>query len=211
MINMTIRFFQDGGVFMYPITVIFAFAVAVVVERIYFLTFKNNVNGEKFFSDVKTFVDAGSPEEAASLCDSSPLCRVIKAGLENAQNGHERAKSSMEEEAAAVIPVIEKRIPHLSTAANVATLLGLLGTIYGLIAAFSAVAEADPSQKATLLAKGISIAMNTTAYGLIVAIPTIIAHSFLQSRANMLLDEIDEYSLKLLNLLKKNLGGIKQF
>jgi biopolymer transport protein ExbB/TolQ len=199
---MIIRFFHDGGVFMYPITVILAFAVAVIVERIYFLSFKNNVDAEKLFGEVKKYIAAGDMDSAISLCNDSPLCRVIGSGLRSASHDIDRARSSMEEAGASVIPVIEKRIPHLSTAASVATLLGLLGTIYGLIAAFSAVADADPSQKATLLAKGISIAMNTTAYGLIVAIPTIIAHSFLQSRANRLLDEIDEYSLKLLNLIK---------
>lgn len=202
MISMIVRFFQDGGVFMYPITVILAFSVAVVIERIRFLSFRNNVDAEKLFGEAKKYITSGELDMAVSLCNSAPVCRVLRAGMSNASPDIERVRSSMEEEAAAVIPVIEKRIPHLSTAASVATLLGLLGTIYGLIAAFTAVADADPSQKASLLAKGISIAMNTTAYGLIVAIPTIIAHSFLQSRANRLLDEIDEYSLKLLNLLK---------
>ncbi|RMG61605.1 MAG: MotA/TolQ/ExbB proton channel family protein [Deltaproteobacteria bacterium] len=203
MLNMIIKFFHDGGVFMYPITVILAFVVAVVVERIYFLSFKSNLDAAKLFSEIRKYVKDGDVEAAAKLLNDSPLCRVLKAGLTNADRDIDMVRSAMEEEAVAVIPRIEKRITHLSTAANVATLLGLLGTIYGLIAAFSAVAEADPAQKATLLAKGISIAMNTTAYGLIVAIPTIIAHSFLQSRANRLLDEIDEYSLKLLNLFKE--------
>lgn len=187
---------------MYPITIILAFAAAVVIERIYFLSFKNNVDAEKLFTEIKKYIADGDYDSAIALCNASPICRVLKAGLKTSSSNIERVRSSMEEEGASVIPVVEKRIPHLSTAASVATLLGLLGTIYGLIAAFSAVADADPSQKATLLAKGISIAMNTTAYGLIVAIPTIIAHSFLQSRANRLIDEIDEYSLKLLNFLK---------
>lgn len=201
--NLIIKFFHDGGVFMYPITIILAFVVAVVAERIYYLSFKSNLNAGKIFGEIKKYVDDGEVDSAMSLLDNSPLCRVLRAGLKNADRDPDVIRSRMEEEAVAVIPSIEKRISHLSTAANVATLLGLLGTIYGLIAAFSAVAEADPSQKATLLAKGISIAMNTTAYGLMVAIPTIIAHSFLQARANRLLDEIDEYSLKLLNLLKE--------
>ena len=107
--------------------------------------------------------------------------------------------------------MLQKRTPYLGMWANVATLLGLLGTISGLVQAFKAVAAASPETKQTMLAAGISVAMYTTAFGLVVAIPIMICHSIIENRTKKLIDEIDQYSVKLINLLAaRNRGALKE-
>lgn len=198
------RAFQEGGVFMYAITGALGFGVAVILERLYWLLGRFNVDGRKFFGELRKLIEAGDLEAARELCGDAPLPRILRAGIEAAlqPGASERTvQNAVDEEALAVIPKIEKRIHYLSMIANVATLMGLLGTILGLMQAFQAVAGADPSQKAAMLARGISMAMNTTAYGLIVAIPCMVFYAFLQSKAAKIVDEIDEYSVKLINLI----------
>ncbi len=204
MIESIARAFQEGGPFMYAITAALGFGVAVIVERVYYLLVRFNVDGRKFYRELQNLIQRGDLEAARDLCGNAPLPRILRAGIEAflQGGGRERAvQNAVDEEALAVIPGVEKRIHYLSMIANVATLMGLLGTIVGLMQAFQAVAGADPSQKAALLARGISMAMNTTAYGLLVAIPCMIAYAFLQSKASKIIDEIDEYSVKLINLL----------
>ncbi|GAB4285375.1 MAG: MotA/TolQ/ExbB proton channel family protein [Deferrisomatales bacterium] len=200
------RAFQEGGPFMYAITGALGLGLAVIVERLYLLLVRFNVDGRKFYAELRKLVEAGDLEAARALCGDAPLPRILRVGIEAALEesgpGRQRAvQNAVDEEALAVVPAVEKRIHYLSMIANVATLMGLLGTIVGLMQAFQAVAGADPSQKAALLARGISMAMNTTAYGLMVAIPCMVAYSFLQSKAGKIIDEVDEYSVKLMNLL----------
>jgi biopolymer transport protein ExbB/TolQ len=207
------RTFQDGGVFMYTITAALALGLAIVIERTYYLLVRFNVDGRKFYVEISRLINQGDMDGARKLCGGAPLPRIMGAGLNAvAKEAGERRSSAIQnaidEEALSVIPQVEKRIHYLSMIANVATLLGLLGTIVGLMQAFQAVAGADPSQKGAMLAQGISMAMNTTAYGLVVAIPCMIAYSFLQSKATKIIDEIDEYSVRLINLLgARHLGN----
>ncbi len=211
MIEFLARTFQEGGLFMYPITAALGLGLAVAVERAYWLVVRFNVDGRRFFGELQALVVAGDLAAARALCGDAPLPRILRAGLDAAAgvgSGRERAvQNAMDEEALAVLPLVEKRLPYLSMIANVSTLLGLLGTIVGLMEAFQAVAGADPSQKAAMLARGISMAMNTTAYGLIVAIPCMVVYSFLQSKATKVVDEIDQYSVKLINLLAAGRPG----
>jgi biopolymer transport protein ExbB/TolQ len=195
------RAFQEGGPFMYAITVALGFGLAVIAERAYVLMFRFNVDGRKFYTELRKLVQNGQLKAARDLCGNAPLPRILGVGIDAAGGGERAVQNAVDEEALAVIPRVEKRIHYLSMIANVATLMGLLGTIVGLMQAFQAVAGADPSQKAALLARGISMAMNTTAYGLVVAIPCMAAYSFLQSKATKIIDEVDEYSVKLINLL----------
>ncbi len=206
------RTFQEGGPFMYAITAALGFGLAVIVERLYCLLVRFNVDGRKFYRELSKLIGGGDLEAARDLCGNAPLPRILRVGIEAALRGtgpgRERAvQNAVDEEALAVIPSVEKRIHYLAMIANVATLMGLLGTIVGLMQAFQAVAGADPSQKAALLARGISMAMNTTAYGLVVAIPCMVAYSFLQSKATKIIDEVDEYSVKLINQLVRGPGG----
>jgi biopolymer transport protein ExbB/TolQ len=206
MIEAVATAFQEGGPFMYAITAALGLGLAVIVERLYYLLVRFNVDGRKFYGELKRLIQSGDLLAARDLCGNAPLPRILRVGIEAAVTGggpgRERAiQNAVDEEALAVIPSVEKRIHYLSMIANVATLMGLLGTILGLINAFAGVADADPSQKSEYLARGISMAMNTTAYGLIVAIPCMVAYSFIQSKATKIIDEVDEYSVKLINLL----------
>jgi biopolymer transport protein ExbB len=205
MIEIIARAFNDGGVFMYIISFALGLALAVAVERAYFLLVRFNVDGRKFFLEIRKLIDKGDLVAAKNFCGQAPLPRILGAGLAAASRGERAVQTAIDEEALSVIPTVENRIHYLSMIANVATLLGLLGTIVGLMQAFQAVAGADASQKGALLANGISMAMNTTAYGLIVAIPCMVTYSFLQSKATKIIDEIDEYSVKLINLLSAKL------
>ena len=132
---------------------------------------------------------------------------MLSAGLEKAKSvklkreSREELENHLEEAMLEVMPELERRTHYLPTLANVSTLLGLLGTIIGLIQSFQSLAVADPSQKAFLLAQGVSVAMNTTAFGLIVAIPIMLCYSYIQSRTIKIVDTLDAYSIKLVNLL----------
>jgi biopolymer transport protein ExbB/TolQ len=209
MVDVLARAFQDGGFFMYPITLALGLGLAVVIERLYVLLVRFNVDGRKFYAELRPLIERGDLEAARDLCGDAPLPRILRAGIEAALAGRqapnpsfERAiQNAVDEEALAVLPGVQKRTHYLSMIANVSTLMGLLGTILGLMQAFQAVAGADPSQKAAMLAQGISMAMNTTAYGLIVAIPCMACYAFLQSKSGKIVDEIDEYSVKVINLL----------
>ena len=198
------KFFVDGGAFMWPIAIVSVFGVAIMFERVIFLFFKYNINANQFMAQIQKLVMANNIDRAIKLCNAAPsaaLPKVIKAGLTRANKGEIEIANAIEEASLEVIPNITKRTPTLQAVSNVATMLGLLGTIMGLIEAFDAVAKAPPDQKTTMLTAAIAIAMNTTAFGLIVAIPTIAAYVFLNNTVKKIIDEIDQYSVKLQNLL----------
>lgn len=189
---------------MWPIAITSVFGVAIMVERVIFLFFKYNINANQFMAQIQKLVMANNIDRAIKLCNAAPsaaLSKVIKAGLTRANKGEIEIANAIEEASLEVIPNITKRTPTLQAVSNVATMLGLLGTIMGLIEAFDAVAKAPPDQKTTMLTAAIAIAMNTTAFGLIVAIPTIAAYVFLNNTVKKIIDEIDQYSVKLQNLL----------
>ncbi|MEW6442684.1 MAG: MotA/TolQ/ExbB proton channel family protein [bacterium] len=196
-----IEMYQSGGFFMHPILLVMCLGIAIIVERMYFLYYRYNINGPKLFQQIRLTVLKGDLNRAIAFCDDSPLPSILRAGLRQYLNKREGAFAAMEETALEVTPRIQKRTHYLVVLANISTLLGLLGTIIGLIIAFQAIYGAEPGEKAVQLAKGIAIAMNTTAFGLIVAIPCLLFNSVLQSKANRLLDEIDEYSIKTVHLL----------
>ena len=198
------QFFVDGGPFMYPIALVSEFGIAIIVERFIFLFFKYNINANQFMAQIQKLVMANNIDRAIKLCNAAPsaaLPKVIKAGLTRANKGEIEIANAIEEASLEVIPNITKRTPTLQAVSNLATMLGLLGTIMGLIEAFDAVAKAPPDQKTTMLTAAIAIAMNTTGFGLMVAIPTIAAYVFLNNTSKKIIDEIDQYSVKLQNLL----------
>lgn len=198
------KFYNDGGNFMHPIAFVSVFGIAIVIERFIFLFFKYNINANQFMAQIQKLVMANNIDRAIKLCNAAPsaaLPKVIKAGLTRANKGEVEISNAIEEATLEVIPNITKRTPTLQSVANIATLLGLLGTIVGLINAFEAVATAPPDMKTQMLTASISIAMNTTAFGLIVAIPTLACYVFLNNVTKKIIDEIDQYSVKLQNLL----------
>jgi biopolymer transport protein ExbB/TolQ len=196
--------FQQGGIWMYIILAVSIVAIGIVIERFIFLFFKYSINAEAFMAQVQKLVIANNIDRAIKLCNAAPsaaLPRVIKAGLTRANKGEVEIQNAIEEATLEVVPRVQKRTASLQALANIATLLGLLGTIIGLIEAFEALEKATPENRQKMLARGIALAMNTTAFGLVVAIPTLIAHLVLSGTTKKILDEIDMYSVKLENLL----------
>lgn len=196
--------FRNGGIWMYLILATSIFAIGITIERFIFLFFKYNINAQAFMAQVQKLVMADNIDRAIKLCNAAPsraLPRVIKAGLTRANKGEVEIQNAIEEATLEVVPMVQKRTPALQALANIATLLGLLGTVLGLIDAFEALKNASPENKQQMLSAGIALAMNTTAFGLIVAIPTLVAHLILSGMTKKILDEIDMYSVKLENLL----------
>ena len=202
MIQTVAQFFQSGGVFMWVIAITLAFGLAVALER--FFKLKNyDTDGPSFMNELQRSVLSNDIQGGIRVCSNSLalLPRVLKSGLKRARQGGEQIQNAIDATALEVIPKIELRLNYLQLVANISTLFGLLGTIQGLISSFGAVSAADPSEKASLLASGIATAMNTTAFGLGTAIIIMIVHTFLSSKAEKIISEIDEFSVKLLDLL----------
>jgi biopolymer transport protein ExbB/TolQ len=199
-----LRFFQTGGLFMYPIAFILAIGVAIIVERYAYLTVVGIAN-RRTWKRILPLVQDGKYEVAGELVAQSnnAMSKIFGYGLQRAVYGGkgEDVQLAMEEGVLEFIPRLEKRTHYLATFANIATLLGLLGTIMGLIEAFSAVAGAGPAEKANLLSASISVAMNTTAFGLMVAIPLLLAHAFMQTKTGRVVDSLEMATVKLENLM----------
>ncbi len=197
---------EPGYLFQWAILAVGAFGVAVIVERGFYLVRRSNYKSESFVNEILRHVAANNLGAARSMCEeakSPALSRVVHAALKEAESGPEKMQNAVDEESLNVIPKIEKRTGYLPMVSNVSTLLGLMGTIYGLIVAFAAVGQAgiDPAQKSNLLAQGIAAAMNTTFLGLFFAIPCILVYSFLMSKTQRIVDDVDEGAMRVVNLL----------
>ena len=204
--------FEQGGWGMYPISVALIFALTIIFDRIWVLYFRANIDKETFLRGLKKHIYAGDLDKAISYCAGqkrTPLVSVVKAGLINVPKGEEDVQAAMDEATLRESPRIEKRTGYLAMISNVATLLGLLGTIGGLIKSFGAVASANPADKATILSLGISEAMNCTAFGLGVAIPSLVLYSVLQGRTQSMMDDINESAVGVLNLIIANKDKMK--
>lgn len=201
-----IGFFVSGGLFMYPILLVFAVGVAIAVERYVTLTRVTHKN-QKVWDKVQPLLSKGNFEAASKLTedDDATISQVLSMGLslQGAVRRREDIEIAMEESMMEIVPRLEKRTPYVGLAASIATLLGLLGTIMGLIQAFTAVANANPAEKADLLSASISVAMNTTAFGLIVAIPLLIVHAILASKTGDIVDSLEMATVKTLNVFSK--------
>jgi biopolymer transport protein ExbB len=199
-----VKFFTTGGPFMYPILIVFAVGAAFAVERYITLSLVKTKN-QKAWSKVQPALLEGDFAEAREMADSddSTISRLLSMGLarQGAVRRREDIEIAMEEGMMEIIPQLEKRTPYVALASSIATLLGLLGTIMGLIQAFTAVANANPAEKADLLSASISVAMNTTAFGLIVAIPLLITNTVLTSKTGEIIDSLEMASVKALNVI----------
>ena len=202
--NTIVDFFQQGGLFMYPIVVVLGLGAAIAVERWMFLTVAATSN-RRAWNHLLPLVQAGRFREANEWSTKSraTVARVLNYGLARLATARRRddVEMAMEEGLMEAIPRLEKRTHYLATLANIATLLGLLGTIIGLIQAFTAVANANPAEKADMLSASISVAMNTTAFGLMVGIPLLLVHSVLQTKATEVVDSLEMASVRLANII----------
>ena len=203
-IQTIVQFFQTGGTFMYPILIIFAFGAAICIERYIKLSGIGRVN-KRVWDKVHPLLDEGDFDTARDSIadDKSAIARLLNMGLSRQGSVRRRddIEIAMEESMMEIIPQLEKRTPFIALFANICTLLGLLGTIMGLIEAFTAVANADPAEKADMLSASISVAMNTTAFGLMAAIPLLITHAIISSKTGEIVDSLEMASVKTLNLI----------
>ncbi|RMI27454.1 MAG: MotA/TolQ/ExbB proton channel family protein [Calditrichaeota bacterium] len=204
---------SDGWVFMWLILAFLVIAVAIAVERIYYVMVRSNVNSDKFMMEIRKYVTSGNIKRAIQLCEAGKqkaLPYVVLAGLKRVEESESldfrSIQNAVDEGTLEVIPKLQRRTNYLSMIANVATLTGLMGTIYGLIIAFAAVGSADipDDQKTRMLARGISTAMNTTIFGLAVAIPTTVVYNIIQNKTTQIIDDMDEHLVKLINLITGN-------
>ena len=199
-----IGFFVTGGPFMYPILIVFAVGTAIAVERYVTLTMTTAKN-QSAWSKVQPALMKGEFDRARDMTskDDSSISQLLSMGLarQGAVRRREDIEIAMEESMMEIIPQLEKRTPYVALASSIATLLGLLGTIMGLIQAFTAVANANPAEKADLLSGSISVAMNTTAFGLMVAIPLLITSTVLTAKTGEIIDGLEMASVKALNVI----------
>jgi biopolymer transport protein ExbB len=199
-----VAFFATGGAFMYPILIVFAVGSAIAIERYVTLSLVTNKN-QSTWDKLQPLLMNGEFDEARDVTsnDESPISKVLNMGLsrQGAVRRREDVEIAMEECMMEIVPQLEKRTPYVALASSIATLLGLLGTIMGLIQAFTAVANANPAEKADLLSASISVAMNTTAFGLMVAIPLLITHAVLTSKTGEIVDGLEMASVKALSVI----------
>ena len=202
-----VRFFQEGGYFMYPILLVLALGVAIAIERYMYLTYAKQTN-RSMWQKLVPLLQRSDYKQAMAVSSASKadIGKILTYGLTRLQASRTRddIEMAMEEGLMEVIPRLEKRTHYLATFANIATLLGLLGTIIGLIQAFTAVASANPADKADLLSASISVAMNTTAFGLMVAIPLLLLFTVLQTKTTELVDSMEMATVKFLNVIAEH-------
>jgi biopolymer transport protein ExbB/TolQ len=203
-----VKFFQDSGLFIYPSILIMALGLAVAIERFVFLA-RARADNRKLWDKMLPLLQNGKFDKVQSLAGTGDVAigKIVSYGLERLRTPHRRedVDMAMEEGMMEIVPRLEKRTHYIATFANVITLVGLLGTIIGLIKAFTAVANVNPAEKAELLAASISIAMNNTAFALMVAIPFLLIHAFLQARATEIVDSLEAAKISFLNLTQRML------
>ncbi|GMV60800.1 MAG: flagellar motor protein MotA [Betaproteobacteria bacterium] len=204
--NTVVKFFQDSGLFIYPSLLIMALGLAVAIERFIFLRRARSEN-RRLWERMLPLLQGGKLDkvEAVAAKSEAAIGKIVAHGIERLKIPHRRedVDAAMEEGMMEIVPRLEKRTHYIATFANVITLVGLLGTIIGLIKAFTAVANVNPAEKAELLAASISIAMNNTAFALMVAIPFLLIHAFLQARTSEIVDSLEAAKVSFLNLTQR--------
>jgi len=206
MLDTVISFFQSGGPFMYPILLVLAIGLTITLERYVYLSAIKSKN-RRALAQIMPMLKKGELNSVIKYTQDSTaaVSKILAQGLLNFKSARRRddIEASMEESIMEAIPRLEKRTHYLAMYANIATLLGLLGTIIGLIKAFTAVAQVDPSMKAEILSTSISVAMNTTAFGLIVAIPLLIFYTLLQTKTTEIIDSLEMATVRFVNQLAR--------
>ncbi|MBK9136580.1 MAG: MotA/TolQ/ExbB proton channel family protein [Betaproteobacteria bacterium] len=201
-----VKFFVDCGPFLYPSLTLMALGLAIAIERFVFLR-RARADNRKVWDQVLPMLQSGRFREVHGITarSDSAIGKIVANGIERMGGSRKREdiEHAMEEGMMEIVPRLEKRTHYIATFANVITLVGLLGTIIGLIKGFTAVAAVNPAEKAELLSASISIAMNNTAFALMVAIPFLLIHSFLQARATEIVDSLEAAKITFLNLVQR--------
>jgi len=199
-----VKFFQGGGTFMFPIAVVLVIGLSIAIERYIYLV-RVSTRNRQLWNEIVPMLSQGNFRQVVQVTSKSDsaIAQILNYGLARIQAARRRddIEKAMEESLMEVTPRLEKRTHYLATFANLATLLGLLGTVMGLIRAFQAVATVNPAEKANLLSASISVAMNCTAFGLMTAVPLLFIHAFLQTKTTELIDSLEMASVKFLNAI----------
>jgi len=199
-----VKFFTAGGAFMFPILLVAAVSAALAVERFITLS-RMSAKNRSAWGQVEPALASGDFDKAREITskDDAAISKLLSMGLalQGAVRRRDDVEKAMQESMMEIVPQLEKRTHYLATFANVATLLGLLGTVSGLIHAFAAVATVNPAEKANLLSASISEAMNCTAFGLMTAVPILLVHAFLQTQQQKLSDGLETAAIRFLNAL----------
>jgi biopolymer transport protein ExbB len=203
-LDMILNFFREGGIFLYPLALIWVIGLVIALERFGFVM-RVGAGNRRMWSQVQPLLEGGKFREALNAVSNSEtaLAHIMRYGITRIQTARSRddIEKALEESLVEVIPRLEKRTHYLASLANIGMLMGLLGTIVGLIGAFAAVAQANPAEKASLLAASISVAMNNTALGLVTAITLLLAHLYLETKTTEIVDSLEVASVKFLNAL----------
>ena len=208
--DVIINFFKQGGFFLYPIALIWVVGLVIAVERFIYLIRVGGGN-KRLWAQLQPLFEAGNFKQAMTFVQNSEtsLAQVMRYGLSRIATAKRRddIEKAMEESLVEVIPRLERRTHYLSALANIGMLMGLFGTVLGLINAFAAVAQANPAEKASLLSASISVAMNNTALGLLVAITLLLSHLYLETKTTNIVDSLEVASVKFLNALTERQQG----
>lgn len=211
--DMIVNFFKQGGVFLYPIAAVFVLGLAVAIERFIYLTRVSSGN-RRLWDELSPLIAAGNIRGAMQVAEKtdSALSTIMRYGMSRIATARRREdiEKAMEESLIEVIPRLEKRTHYLATLANIGMLMGLLGTVIGLINAFAAVAAVNPSEKAALLSASISVAMNNTALGLGLAITLLLCHMYLETKTTELVDSLEVATVKFLNTVTERRQQVPQ-
>jgi biopolymer transport protein ExbB/TolQ len=203
-LDIILNFFREGGIFLYPLALIWVIGLVIALERFGFVM-RVGAGNKRMWAQVQPLLEQGKFREALGAVQNSEtaLAHIMRYGITRIQTARRRddIEKALEESLVEVIPRLEKRTHYLASLANIGMLMGLLGTIVGLIGAFAAVAQANPAEKASLLAASISVAMNNTALGLVTAITLLLAHLYLETKTTEIVDSLEVASVKFLNAL----------
>jgi biopolymer transport protein ExbB len=200
--NFVVNFFKEGGFFLYPLAVIFVVGVAIAIERTLYLTVETT-NNRRIWAQVVPHINSGNFKQVVTITSKSKtaIAMVLNYGIARLQSARRRddIEKAMDESMLEIIPRMEKRTHYLSALANIGMLTGLLGTVIGLISAFASIAKLNPADRASALADSISLAMNNTASGLLVAITLLLSHMFLEAKTTKLIDSLEIAAVKFMN------------
>lgn len=212
-IDMIVNFFKQGGAFLYPIAAVFAIGLGFAVERFIYLHRVAGAN-RRLWNQLAPLLKAGNFRKAMEIAEKndSALSTIMRYGISRVATARrkEDIEKAMEESLIEVIPALEKRTHYLATLANIGMLMGLLGTVIGLINAFAAVAAVNPAEKAAMLSASISVAMNNTALGLGLAITLLLCHMYLETKTTELVDSLEVASIKFLNSISERREAVAE-
>ena len=209
--DVIVNFFKQGGFFLYPIALIWVIGLVIAVERFVYLT-KVGGGNKRLWDELQPLFETGNFKQAlqsVSTAEDGALAQVMRYGMSRVESARRRddIEKAMEESLVEVIPHLERRTHYLAALANIGMLMGLFGTVLGLINAFAAVAQANPAEKASLLSASISVAMNNTALGLLVAITLLLSHLYLETKTTNIVDSLEVATVKFLNSLSERQIG----